>query len=51
MLVRGRGVVDIAEALHLSAKTVSTHKARLLKKLGLDNLSDLVRYALKHELT
>jgi DNA-binding NarL/FixJ family response regulator len=50
MLVRGRGVVDIAEALHLSAKTVSTHKARLLKKLGLDNLSDLVRYALKHEL-
>jgi len=50
MLVRGRSVVDIAEELHLSAKTVSTHKARLLKKLGLDNLSDLVRYALKHEL-
>jgi DNA-binding NarL/FixJ family response regulator len=50
MLVRGRGVVDIAEALHLSAKTVSTHKARLMKKLELDNLSDLVRYALKHDL-
>lgn len=50
MLVRGQSVVDIAEALHLSAKTVSTHKARLLKKLGLDNLSDLVRYALTHEL-
>jgi DNA-binding NarL/FixJ family response regulator len=50
MLVRGQGVVDIAEALHLSAKTVSTHKARLMKKMGLDNLSDLVRYALKHEL-
>jgi len=50
MLVRGRGVVDIADELHLSAKTVSTHKARLLKKLGLDNLSDLVRYALKHDL-
>lgn len=50
MLVRGRGVIDIAEELHLSAKTISTHKARLMKKLGLNNLSDLVRYALKHEL-
>ena len=50
MLAQGRSVVDIAEELHLSAKTISTHKARLMKKLGLDNLSDLVRYALKHEL-
>ena len=50
MLVQGRGVVEIADALHLSAKTVSTHKFRLMQKLGLDNLSDLVRYALKHEL-
>lgn len=50
MLVKGRGVNEIAEEIYLSAKTVSTHKARLLKKLGLDNLSDLVRYALKHDL-
>jgi DNA-binding NarL/FixJ family response regulator len=50
MLVQGRGVMEIGEALHLSAKTVSTHKARLMKKLGVDNLSDLVRYALSHEL-
>jgi DNA-binding NarL/FixJ family response regulator len=51
LLVQGRGVNDIGEALHLSAKTVSTHKFRLMQKLGLDNLSDLVRYALKHGLT
>jgi len=50
LLVAGRGVNDIGEALHLSAKTVSTHKFRLMQKLGVDNLSDLVRYALKHEL-
>ncbi len=50
MLVQGRGVIEIADELHLSAKTISTHKTRLLKKLGLDNLSDLVRYALKHDL-
>jgi DNA-binding NarL/FixJ family response regulator len=51
LLVRGRGVVEIGEELHLSAKTVSTHKARLMKKLGVDNLSDLVRYALNHDLS
>jgi DNA-binding NarL/FixJ family response regulator len=50
MLVQGRGVMEIGEELHLSAKTVSTHKARLMKKLGVDNLSDLVRYALNREL-
>lgn len=51
LLVQGRGVTEISEALHLSAKTVSTHKFRLMQKLGVDNLSDLVRYALKHGLT
>jgi DNA-binding NarL/FixJ family response regulator len=50
MLVQGRGVMEIGEELHLSAKTVSTHKARLMKKLAVDNLSDLVRYALSREL-
>jgi DNA-binding NarL/FixJ family response regulator len=50
MLARGRSVNEIAEELRLSAKTVSTHKFRLMQKLGVDNLSDLVRYALKHEL-
>jgi DNA-binding NarL/FixJ family response regulator len=51
LLVQGRGVNEIGDELHLSAKTVSTHKVRLMQKLGVDNLSDLVRYALKHELT
>jgi DNA-binding NarL/FixJ family response regulator len=51
LLVEGRGVNDIGEQLHLSAKTVSTHKLHLMQKLGIDNLSDLVRYALKHGLT
>jgi DNA-binding NarL/FixJ family response regulator len=51
LLVQGRGVNDIGEQLHLSAKTISTHKLRLMQKLGIDNLSDLVRYALKHGLT
>lgn len=50
-LVHGRGLVDIAEELRLSPKTVSTHKFRLMQKLGVDSVSDLVRYAMRQGLT
>ena len=48
LLVAGHTVTDIAAKLNLSGKTVSTHKARLMEKLGIDNQADLVRYAMKH---
>jgi DNA-binding NarL/FixJ family response regulator len=49
-LAAGESVTDIAAALSLSVKTVSTHKANLMAKLGLQNQTELVRYALKHGL-
>ena len=49
-LVAGESVGDIAASLNLSGKTVSTHKARLMEKLGVDNQADLVRYAMRHKL-
>ncbi|MEJ5990048.1 response regulator transcription factor [Ramlibacter sp. PS3R-8] len=49
-LVAGEAVTDIAHRLNLSVKTVSTHKANLMQKLGLSNATELVRYALKHGL-
>jgi DNA-binding NarL/FixJ family response regulator len=45
-LVRGERPTEIADAMELSVKTVSTHKARLLAKLGLPSLAALIRYAL-----
>ena len=50
LLVAGDAVSDIAHQLNLSVKTVSTHKANLMQKLGLSNQTELVRYALKHGL-
>lgn len=50
MLISGRTVSDIADDLNLSAKTVSTHKARLMEKMGIDNQADLVRYAIRYRL-
>jgi len=46
----GLRVVDIANALSLSSRTVSTHKARLMQKLDIDNDAALIRYADAHGL-
>lgn len=45
-LASGSSVTDIARRLHLSPKTVSTHKTRICQKLGIRNTFDLVRYTL-----
>lgn len=50
LLVAGTSVTDIALRLKLSVKTVSSHKANLMQKMGLPNQSELIRYALKHGL-
>ncbi|HSA70388.1 MAG TPA: response regulator transcription factor [Burkholderiales bacterium] len=50
LLVEGLGPTEIGERLHLSVKTVSTHKTRLLDKLGLGSTAELVRYAMEHRL-
>ncbi len=50
MIVSGRSISDIADSLNLSVKTISTHKARVLQKMGLSGTAELVRYALEHRL-
>lgn len=42
---------QIADELHLSPKTVSTHKMRLMQKLGIQSNADLLKYAVRHGLT
>jgi two-component system invasion response regulator UvrY len=50
LLVEGLGPTEIGERLHLSVKTVSTHKTRILEKLCLGSTAELVRYALENKL-
>jgi len=49
-LAAGEGLGDIAERLHLSVKTVSTHKTRILQKMDMTSAAELVRYAVEHKL-
>ena len=49
-LVHGYSLAAIADTLHISIKTVSTYKSRLMQKLGCTTKSELVDYALHHNL-
>ncbi len=50
LIAQGRALAQIAEQLHLSPKTITTHKTHLMEKLGVENNADLIRYALEHQL-
>lgn len=47
MLASGKTVKQIADEIALSAKTVSTYRARILLKTGLKTTAELIRYALQ----
>lgn len=49
-LAKGETAGDVAKALSLSVKTVSTYRTRLMEKMGLASNSDLTYYALKNGL-
>lgn len=50
MLASGKSINEIADTCSLSAKTISTHKMRLMQKLGLSNNAEVIRYAIRHGL-
>ncbi len=49
-LAQGQSVSEIGAALHLSVKTVSTYRSRLLEKLGVASNAELAAYALRNGL-
>lgn len=50
LLASGAQVNDIARELQLHPSTVSTYRARVLSKLGVENNAELVRYAIRQQL-
>jgi len=47
LLAEGRSNKEVASSLVISVKTVETHRASIMRKLNLDSLSDLVRFAIR----
>lgn len=50
LLVRGHPNRHIARMLGISPKTVETHRAHVLRKLGVHSIVDLIRFAARHQL-
>ena len=50
MLSKGTTLTRIGEILHVSVKTVSTYRARIIEKLGLQSNAELTRYVVEHRL-
>jgi DNA-binding NarL/FixJ family response regulator len=51
MIARGQSNHDIAGQLHLSVSTVQTHRANMVRKLGLESNQQLIVYALRRRQT
>lgn len=51
LVVEGRSSAEIARMIHLSPKSVDTYRSRLMKKLGVADVTALVKFAIQHGLT
>lgn len=51
LVVEGKSSAEVARMVHLSRKTVETYRSRLMKKLGVADVTALVKFAVEHGLT
>lgn len=51
LLAEGNGTRDIANGLHVSVKTIESHRAQIMKKLDLHSIAELTKYAVREGLT
>jgi DNA-binding NarL/FixJ family response regulator len=50
LLAEGKTNKEVASHLHISVKTVETHRSHIMQKLNLNSVSDLVRYAIRNKM-
>ena len=50
LILEGRRMKEIAATLHLSVRTVETHKYQMMETLGVRSTAELVKYAIEHRL-
>lgn len=50
MLAEGKKVAEVGKLLSLSPSTVGTYRTLILRKMGVSNSAELVRYAMRHDL-
>jgi DNA-binding NarL/FixJ family response regulator len=51
LVVEGKSSAEMSRILGISPKTIDTHRSRLMKKLGIRNIGDLIKFGLSHGFT
>jgi DNA-binding NarL/FixJ family response regulator len=51
LMVEGKRPSQIADLLDISAKTVDTHRGQIMRKLGIESVAELTKYAIREGLT
>jgi DNA-binding NarL/FixJ family response regulator len=51
LLVEGKNAKEIASSLHVSVKTVETHRNKIMEKLDIRSIAELTKYAIRERLT
>jgi DNA-binding NarL/FixJ family response regulator len=51
LIVEGKSNAEAAAVLHLSPRSVETYRARMMEKLGIEDLPALVKFAIRHGIT
>lgn len=50
-IIQGKSLTEIAEAMSISVKTVSTYRTRILEKMNMENNAELIHYAIQYGLS
>jgi DNA-binding NarL/FixJ family response regulator len=50
MVVEGKTSAEIGESLHLSPKTIESYRSRMMQKLGVADMTELIKFAIRHGL-
>jgi DNA-binding NarL/FixJ family response regulator len=50
LFASGKTLTEVSQTLCVSVKTISTHRARILEKMGMRNNAELIRYAIQNKL-
>jgi two-component system, NarL family, response regulator NreC len=50
LLAEGKSNKEISALLQITVRTVETHRAKIMLKLGIHSLAELIHYAMRHEI-
>jgi DNA-binding NarL/FixJ family response regulator len=51
LIAEGKSTKDVSDAMHVSVKTVETHRRNIMEKLNLHSVAEITKYAIREGIT